>query len=206
MPSKKISELLKSKVVPQQPKEELTASEDEGDEGDEQHDLLPIQEVPVPVSAPVKKTKAVKKQVVPVAAATLVEPEEQEEDEEDDEDDEEVEEIKKPKRLKGKSDLRKYQNDKVVIKQVSQDIISILREFKFEIMKLFKTWKNEDLDDNDIEDIVLYHNELKQGVLQKLYDIEQTLSEQKIKLPKSTYEKIDTSFESAKERINILIS
>lgn len=202
MPNKKISELLnKKKNV-----EELTSSDEEEKKSIE---VEPVEVEKIAVEVEKVKKQRVKKPRAKKEPVINVEEEENENEELDESEESETEpvsSIKKPKKIKSKSDLKKYQNDKLIIKEAVTTINTALREFKFDIMKIFKMFKNEEIEQNDCEDIINFHNEIKAKCLDRIYSIENSLAQQHVKMPSSVYSKIDECFDSAKQRIEILIN
>jgi len=109
--------------------------------------------------------------------------------------------IEKPKKIKSKSQFKKYKNDKKVIQEVIKLVKKLMREFKFNVRKYLKLYNNTDLDDEDKEDMIDEHNSLKQQFLNEIYTLEDQSEQNDIKLPEELYKMIDKMFETEKMRI-----
>ena len=206
--SKRISDLLNNLS---KPTEDFTASEGEDNEGERSHDEI-IEYAPKPK---VRKQKVRKQKIVLEEDEPENEPKSEPKSEpllidnvsSDAEDESSEEEIKqeKPKKVKKPSQLKKYQQDKEVIKSSLVQIKNLIREFKQNILKLVKTYKNEELFEDDYEDIIEHHNHYKTQLLQNLYHLEDDLNSNDVKLPKSIYTSLDKAFDTCKARVNKLL-
>jgi len=202
MPVKKISEMLNNLS---KPTEDFTASEGES-EGERSPDEI-IEYAPQPKVKKPRKVRKQKRKVEPEPEEKS-EPEQEEQGESDESEESESEpEVKqeKPKKVKKPSQLKKYQQDKEVIKMSIVQIKNLIREFKQNILKLVKTYKNEELFEDDYEDIIEHHNHYKTQLLQQLYHLEEDLNSQEVRLPKAIYTQLDKAFDTCKARVGKLL-
>lgn len=128
-----------------------------------------------------------------------------EEDEEEEE--EEYEKPKKKVRIKKKVDLIHYKKLKKVLSSYESNVKSDLRDFAFNMRKFLKSFDKNDLIDDDIEDIIDYHNELKEKFLDNLHYLAQNLAdEHKAELPEYLYKHITRFFDKEKEKITNFVN
>ena len=121
-------------------------------------------------------------------------------------DEEENINIEKPKRIKNKSQFKKYKNDKKVIQDIIKLVKKLMREYKLNIRKYLKSYSNMELEEEDKEDIIDEHNLLKQNFLNDIYTLEDQATQNDVNIPTDLYKMVEKMFDTEKNRVIKVIS